>query len=218
VEKFVEKNVQKTRRVDGLLTIGAGLMGAAMLLSLLACGGGDDATPPPPGSSFADCGGIQGLTCQERGEVCIFEQAQNCGQWDRMGTCQLPPDACTEQYEPVCGCDGQTYSNECFAHAAGVSVQSQGVCAEEEDVEELVVTCGGAAGNVCPDGMVCVPDDPAQCGPGTGPGTCQRRPTMCPAVYDPVCGCDGNTYSNACAAGVAMISVVHLGECRAPLN
>ena len=26
------------------------------------------------------------------------------------------------------------------------------------------------------------------------------RPEICTAVYDPACGSDGNTYSNACAA------------------
>jgi hypothetical protein len=31
--------------------------------------------------------------------------------------------------QPVCGCNGKTYSNACIAKAAGVDVASQGSCA-----------------------------------------------------------------------------------------
>lgn len=35
---------------------------------------------------------------------------------------------CTEQFDPVCGCDGVTYSNACFAEIAGVNLWFKGEC------------------------------------------------------------------------------------------
>ena len=47
----------------------------------------------------------------------------------------------------------------------------------------------------------------------TVPGTCVVQPDFCTEQYQPVCGCDGRNYGNACAAGQHRISVAHLGEC-----
>jgi len=35
---------------------------------------------------------------------------------------------CTEEYFPVCGCDGIVYSNACKASSAGVISYSDGIC------------------------------------------------------------------------------------------
>ncbi len=39
-----------------------------------------------------------------------------------------PDQICTMDYNPVCGCDGKTYSNACRADAEGIKYWSQGEC------------------------------------------------------------------------------------------
>jgi hypothetical protein len=44
------------------------------------------------------------------------------------GKCVGVPGNCPEVYEPVCGCDGETYSNDCFRRSSAVSKNHDGEC------------------------------------------------------------------------------------------
>lgn len=126
--------------------------------------------------------------------------AKPVGDCKGKGECKARPDVCTEIFKPVCGCNGKTYSNDCVAAAAGVNVASEGACKASK-------ACKTNA--QCPKGDYCAKET----GKCDGEGMCAQKPTICPLVVAPVCGCDGKTYNNGCEAHRAGVAIKHDGKC-----
>ena len=160
------------------------------------------------GSEPSICGTRGAGPCDE-GEYCNHPIGANCGRSDAPGVCTPfdPTMACTREYFPICGCDGVTYSNPCHADVAGISVDFEGPCEDEG------VACT-QDGNQCERNEVCFFPDGASCGENGAQGICEVIPdVVCDTQREPVCGCDGMTYSNECVARQQGVSVERLGEC-----
>jgi len=132
--------------------------------------------------------------CLPNGELnCAMDT--DCDPWHLClgGVCEAI--ACPDLWDPVCGADGRTYSNPCYANANHVRVAHQGECAGE----------GCASNDACADGDICFPPS----------HTCEPACEIQCFRFDPVCATDGRTY--ACGEVDAWchgVEVAHPGECE----
>jgi len=161
------------------------------------------------------CGGWVGNTCFDS-EYCYFEPATYCDYADASGVCRPRPEVCTRELNPVCGCNGETYSNPCAAASNGTSVAGWGSCDTDPSPGGEGSTCGGLIGAGCDMGLFCEFPEDALCGAADQTGTCTVTPDACPAVWAPVCGCDGQIYGNGCEAQAAGVSLAPMSACLNP--
>lgn len=170
---------------------------------------GEESSLEPAASSlkFTDagvrsrrCGGPFGLRCGSA-EVCALESDGGCPGPKAYGTCELRDRVCPQIFDPVCGCNGKTFSNACSAGAAGITVQYAGECVPNGP------SCGGFLGIECAGEATCIDNPRDDCDPLAGgadcdgvcvcgdPHTCpvgsrfDPRPNVCACVRDPVILC-----------------------------
>ncbi len=159
------------------------------------------------GVRLAHFGRCEGPGCTNATDCATDQMCERppevCDRPDGGGECVLRPGACTDEWEPVCGCDGVTYGNNCERRAAGVPLLHRGECRN---------LCAGLIGAPCEAGEFCeLP--PGECEVADLQGHCETLPEMCLQLFDPVCGCNGQTYSNNCERQMAGVQLGHHGPC-----
>lgn len=171
-------------------------------------------SPADAGAAAGDeeCGGIQGLVCRDRNAFCDPPPG-TCNQADLVGTCEPTGGGCPEHIDPVCGCDGVSYNNDCERREARVALDHEGRCGAAPPGGQ----CGGFAGIPCAGEMAFCDHPAGSCQLADGMGECVLVSRQCDRNVDPVCGCDGVTYGNDCHRLRARVQLDHLGAC-APDN
>lgn len=124
-------------------------------------------------------------TCGPNNKIC--GRSQYCerpmGACGATGKCQLRPDACTDEYVPVCGCDDKTYESACEANTRGTSIHKLGACSS------VRFQCGPAGNRVACDAKTeyCKIDNTIGVQPGH---SCEPLPLSCQSTGGKIPACD----------------------------
>ena len=151
------------------------------------------------------CGGIAGIGCPANN----FCELDSCAV-DALGLCVLAPPAgdCPAGGSEQCGCNGITYASKCARQKASVTLKHVGSCNSDPNAKGCKL--GPVKPILCPTDHYCELKVPADC---DGEGVCVVKPLGCTKEYQPVCGCNQNTYGNACMAAAAGWNVAKQDPC-----
>lgn len=133
-------------------------------------------------------------------------------------TCEKIPDSCEGvEIDYLCGCDDNEYENECSAHQKGVAVRQPSACFCGPGSDSFLPChpdyyCNSPSSSLLTERCERCENEACQFEPAIL--RCERKPTRCPKVYKPVCGCDGVEYPNECAAAMAGVSVEYTFPCN----
>lgn len=98
-----------------------------LMLAAFACAAVFVATDTVQAASEGGrCGGGSKIRC-DKGLWCEPPPGRCSGRHVR-GKCVDPPGFCSMIYQPVCGCDGKTYSNDCVRRSERVGKRRDGAC------------------------------------------------------------------------------------------
>jgi len=86
--------------------------------------------PNPSCTSNAECA---------QGQICTWSDG-SCGVWGTKGQCTAQPQECVAGGPGVCGCNGEAFTNDCEAAAAGTDASIYGGC--QLDASSSSFICG----------------------------------------------------------------------------
>ena len=147
-----------------------------------AAGGTTGGLAGAGGATPQQCTTTQPIEACPANQVCDLDAPGRCLPGSlQFGHCIETPQICTSDSNPVCGCDGRTYANDCARQMAQAQLDYTGACRDAG----VSTNCG--PGNCDPGQTYCSATNPGYAGDPPWTYLCKTIPTECAA--NPTCAC-----------------------------